>query len=79
MIFDNLQCVTVAPNASGFSRTLLVFVLLDEELVVHARYGLRDHVERLVLRIQSPVPLFFHVLLSVLQNDSENLDILVSS
>ena len=34
--FGNLQCVTVAPTASGFSRTLFLFLQLEEELDVHA-------------------------------------------
>ena len=52
-------CVTVAPTASGFSRTLFLFLLLEEELDVHATYGISDHVEHLVLQIQSRVPPFF--------------------
>ena len=28
-MFDNIQCVTAAPSASGFSRTLLLFLLLE--------------------------------------------------
>ena len=56
--------MTVAPSASGFSRTLFLFLflLLEEELDVHATCGFFDHVKRLVLRIQSHAPPFFHVL-----------------
>ena len=57
--FGNLQCVTVAPTASGFSRTLFLLLQLEEELDVHATYGILDHVEHLVLQIQSRVPPFF--------------------
>ena len=56
----NLQCVTVAPTASGFSRNLFLFLQLEEEeLDVHATCGIFDHVEHLVLQIQSRVPPFF--------------------
>ena len=58
--FGNLQCVTVAPTASGFSRTLFLFLLLEEELDVHEQHmGFFDHVEHLVLQIPSRVPPFF--------------------
>ena len=54
-------------------------LLLEEELDVHATYGFFDHVERLVLRIQSLLPHFFHFLPFVLRIDSEYLEILASS
>ena len=78
-IFDNLQCVTVPPSASGSSRTVFLFLLLEGELDVHATCGFFDHVERLVLRIQALVPLIFHFLPFVLHIDSEYLGILASS
>ena len=40
----------------------LPFLLLEEELDDHATKSFFDHVEHLVLRIQSLVPPFFHVL-----------------
>ena len=43
--FGNLQCVTVAPTASGFSRNHFLFLQLEEELDVHATCGIFDHVE----------------------------------
>ena len=63
--------MTVAPSASGFSRTMFLFLLQGEELDVHATYGFFGHVELLVLRIQLLVPLFFHFLPFVLHMDSE--------
>ena len=73
-IIDILHCLTVALTASDFSRTVFLFLVLEEELDVHARCGFFDHVEHLVFPIQSLAPPFFHVLLSVLHTDSENLE-----
>ena len=36
MFFDNLHCVTAAPTPSGFSRTLFILLLHEQELDVHA-------------------------------------------
>ena len=74
--FGNLQCVTVAPTASDFSRTLFLFLLLEEELDVHATYGFFHHAEHLELRIQSIVPPFFHVLTIVLHMSLNTLKFL---
>ena len=63
--------MTVVPTASGFSRSPLLFLLLEEELDVHATHGFFDHEEHLVLRIQSLVPPFFHFLPIVLHIDFE--------
>ena len=52
---------------------------LGEELDAHATYGFFDHVELLELRIQSVMPLFFHVLPFALLIDSGHLKVLASS
>ena len=70
--------MTVAPSASGLSRTLVLFLLLEEELDAHATYGFIDHVRRLVLQIRSFVPPFFHFVPIVLHIDSEYFEILAS-
>ena len=56
-----------------------LFLPLGEKLDVHATYGFFDHVELLVLRIRSVMPLFFHVLPFVLLIDSGHLEVLASS
>ena len=74
-----LHCVTVAPTASGFSRNLFLFLLLEEELDVHATHGFLQTVEHLELRIHSLVPPFFHLLPIIHRIDSEYFEILASS
>ena len=71
--------MTVAPPISGFSRTLLLFLSLEEELDVHATYGFFDHVQHLVLQVQSLVPPSSRFLPIVLCIDSECIEILASS
>ena len=62
-----------------FQEVFFLFLLLEEELDVHATCGFFDHAEHPELRIQSRVPPFFHFLPSALQNDSGHPEFLASS
>ena len=75
-MFVDFGQLTISGIYALNAQSQCLFLLFEQELHVHVTYGFSDHVERLVLGIQSLEPLLFYFLPFVLHIGSEYLEFL---